>query len=44
MITMFRAIAFALREGFAPRGYAFASGVATLPGRDAVLCPVVGAA
>jgi hypothetical protein len=35
MITLFRSIAFALIEGFGPRGYAFASGVATLPaGRE----------
>jgi hypothetical protein len=33
MITLFRAIAFALREGFAPRGYAFASGIKPLPCR-----------
>jgi hypothetical protein len=44
MITVFRAIAFALREGFAPRGYAFASGIEPLPGSPAALCPIAAAA
>jgi hypothetical protein len=44
MIAMFRAIAFALSEGFAPRGYAFASGIATLPGGGAIMCPNAEAA
>jgi hypothetical protein len=44
MITLFRAIAFALSEGFAPRGFAFASGIATLPDRGAAVCPIAEAA
>ena len=44
MITVFRAIAFALREGFAPRGYAFASGLEPLPGSTVARRPIAEAA
>lgn len=38
MINIFRSIAFALIEGFGPRGYAFASGIATLPAQRRAPC------
>jgi hypothetical protein len=44
MITIFRSIAFALIEGFGPKGYAFASGIATLPARRGPPCAHIEAA